>query len=664
MPPTWKNGSGVQKRSPRRSASRSAIRSPSATIARVAVDAALRVAPSCRTCRASARRRRRRRRSARAATVDGPSASARDELRRRATPTTTRHGLRRARLLEQRRVARLGDEDRHARVPRHVPELARLEARVDGHRDRAQAHRAELQREASERGVQQQPDAVALADARAVQPARGRVAPASARLARSDGALSGEDERVACPAGAARRLAAAPGSDASPSRRTLALTERSVDYDSAARADLWHRDHADTQLLPPLPRLLRDRRRRSRATASCGSRAIATTRVSQGYTCPKGRALGELHHHPQRLDGPLLRRNGRLEPVTWDELLDDLAAKRAADARRARPGRRRGVLRHRRDVRREPLLGRARRCSSALGSPAKFTSGDGRRAVVSRRAPPHGRRRLALPRHRLRARDADDPPRHEPRRLPHLPHAGVPEPDGAAPRARPRAARCGWSTPAATETARLATRHLAVRPGTDYALLGFLVRELLRDGADRAYLEAHATRRRRARRAPSSATTSPGPPRVTGLDAREPRRPPRGDPAPRPARPADGHRHLDVPGREPHPVALDRAPRRHGLARAPGRRLVQPRLRPGARQAPRAARPAAGARSAEPARAPPPGWRVPGDHDRRRARGGQPPGALRPRREPPRGAAGRPPRRRAPSRGPRSSRSRTSSTAT
>jgi anaerobic selenocysteine-containing dehydrogenase len=49
--------------------------------------------------------------------------------------------------------------------------------------------------------------------------------------------------------------------------------------------------------------------------------------VSEGYTCPKGRALGELHHHPQRLDGPLLRRDGRLQPVTWDELLDDLAAR-------------------------------------------------------------------------------------------------------------------------------------------------------------------------------------------------------------------------------------------------------------------------------------------------------------------------------------------------
>ena len=28
--------------------------------------------------------------------------------------------------------------------------------------------------------------------------------------------------------------------------------------------------------------------------------------VSRGYTCSKGRASGALHHHPARLDAPLL----------------------------------------------------------------------------------------------------------------------------------------------------------------------------------------------------------------------------------------------------------------------------------------------------------------------------------------------------------------------
>ena len=45
--------------------------------------------------------------------------------------------------------------------------------------------------------------------------------------------------------------------------------------------------------------------------------------------------------------------------------------------------------------------------------------------------------------------------------------------------------------PRRTETARLATRHVALRPGTDHVLLAHLVREVLGDGADREYLAAH-----------------------------------------------------------------------------------------------------------------------------------------------------------------------------
>ncbi|MDQ1503625.1 MAG: hypothetical protein QOD57_1352, partial [Actinomycetota bacterium] len=44
-----------------------------------------------------------------------------------------------------------------------------------------------------------------------------------------------------------------------------------------------------------------------------------------------------------------------------------------------------------------------------------------------------------------------------------------------------------------TETARLATRHLAPRPGTDHFLLGYLIRELLIDGADQPYLDRYTT---------------------------------------------------------------------------------------------------------------------------------------------------------------------------
>ncbi len=40
---------------------------------------------------------------------------------------------------------------------------------------------------------------------------------------------------------------------------------------------------------------------------------------SRGYACPKGIALGELHHDPDRLTRPVVRREGALVEVSWDE---------------------------------------------------------------------------------------------------------------------------------------------------------------------------------------------------------------------------------------------------------------------------------------------------------------------------------------------------------
>jgi anaerobic selenocysteine-containing dehydrogenase len=43
---------------------------------------------------------------------------------------------------------------------------------------------------------------------------------------------------------------------------------------------------------------------------------------SAGFICPKGVALGELHHDPRRLRAPMVRIDGQLEPATWDEAFD------------------------------------------------------------------------------------------------------------------------------------------------------------------------------------------------------------------------------------------------------------------------------------------------------------------------------------------------------
>jgi len=49
--------------------------------------------------------------------------------------------------------------------------------------------------------------------------------------------------------------------------------------------------------------------------------------LSHGYTCPKGRALGQLHHHPNAITRPLMRKNGALVPVSWGECLEDLSSR-------------------------------------------------------------------------------------------------------------------------------------------------------------------------------------------------------------------------------------------------------------------------------------------------------------------------------------------------
>ncbi len=48
---------------------------------------------------------------------------------------------------------------------------------------------------------------------------------------------------------------------------------------------------------------------------------------SQGMLCVKGRFGTSFVHHPDRLTQPLIRRDGRLEPASWDEALDLVATK-------------------------------------------------------------------------------------------------------------------------------------------------------------------------------------------------------------------------------------------------------------------------------------------------------------------------------------------------
>ncbi|HHB77647.1 MAG TPA: formate dehydrogenase subunit alpha, partial [Saprospiraceae bacterium] len=44
--------------------------------------------------------------------------------------------------------------------------------------------------------------------------------------------------------------------------------------------------------------------------------------VNQGHTCLKGRYAFGFYNHPERLTEPMIRKNGQLEPVSWEEAYD------------------------------------------------------------------------------------------------------------------------------------------------------------------------------------------------------------------------------------------------------------------------------------------------------------------------------------------------------
>jgi anaerobic selenocysteine-containing dehydrogenase len=50
---------------------------------------------------------------------------------------------------------------------------------------------------------------------------------------------------------------------------------------------------------------------------------------SRGYTCSKGRAGPDFHHRLDRFDTPLIRRDGEFGPASWDIALDDIAGRLA-----------------------------------------------------------------------------------------------------------------------------------------------------------------------------------------------------------------------------------------------------------------------------------------------------------------------------------------------
>jgi anaerobic selenocysteine-containing dehydrogenase len=215
--------------------------------------------------------------------------------------------------------------------------------------------------------------------------------------------------------------------------------------------------------------------------------------LSGGYTCPKGRALPAFHHDPRRLDRPALRRRDEgdvARAVSWDELLDDLGTRLTGIVAASGPE---AVATYFGTWSWLDALGRraGERFMRALRSPSTYSA-----LTVDAVARSYVTELMAGTSALLPNLDPEstgltilvgtNPV------VSHGHASGLPDP---VTRLRAVARRAGlWVLdPVRTETAHLATRHLALRPGSDHLVLGHIVRELLGPGggADHGYLERH-----------------------------------------------------------------------------------------------------------------------------------------------------------------------------
>ena len=201
--------------------------------------------------------------------------------------------------------------------------------------------------------------------------------------------------------------------------------------------------------------------------------------LSKGYTCPKGRAIGRSHHHPDAIMRPLMRKDGEQVEVSWDECLDDVAAK----------------LRHVVDTYGPNAVGfyfgsglgmdasgyrLADTFYKALGAPPKFSpltiDGTAKVLVSSLIGGFPG----------LNPKTDNDNVEMllyvgvNPM-VSHGHNTGMFNPAGPI-RAIAKRGEVWTIDPLRTETAKFSTRHIAPYPGKDYAILAWLVREILDSG--------------------------------------------------------------------------------------------------------------------------------------------------------------------------------------
>ncbi|MER7232582.1 molybdopterin oxidoreductase family protein [Streptomyces olivaceus] len=227
-------------------------------------------------------------------------------------------------------------------------------------------------------------------------------------------------------------------------------------------------------------------------TAVTAARGDRDDVFSRGFICPKGASFGAVDSDPDRLRTPLVRRDGQLREATWEEAFDAVAAGVRPVVERYGPHAV-GVVLGNPNVHTvagalyPPLL------LGALGTRSLFT------ASTVDQMPKHVSSGLLFG-------DANAIPVPDLDRTDHLLLIGANplESNGSlctAPdfpgRLKALGARGGTLTvvdPRRTRTAKLADRHVAIRPGTDALLLAAMVHVLYEeDLVDLGALAPHVT---------------------------------------------------------------------------------------------------------------------------------------------------------------------------
>ncbi|WP_411153074.1 molybdopterin oxidoreductase family protein [Streptomyces sp. A30] len=225
-------------------------------------------------------------------------------------------------------------------------------------------------------------------------------------------------------------------------------------------------------------------------TRVTGARGDRDDVFSQGFICPKGASFGAVDGDPDRLRGPLVRKDGELREATWEEAFDAVAA-----------GIRTVVERY-----------GANSVGVVLGNPNVHT-------MAGALYPPVLLAGLGT-RSIFTASTVDQMPKHVSSGLLYGDANAIPVPDldhtdhllllGANPlesngslctapdfpgKLKALKARGGTLTvvdPRRTRTAKLADRHIAIRPGTDALLLAAMAHVLFEEGlVELADLAAH-----------------------------------------------------------------------------------------------------------------------------------------------------------------------------